>query len=77
MAAQLLAEHGVGLFLIKCAVLAEEDHVFGIDKIKAEILSKNDTVEILTAGGCVVTAGGMQHGIFNIFELARHVKIQP
>ena len=45
---------------VKRTVIAEEDHICGIDEIEAEIFGEDDAVEILAAAGGIVTAGIVQ-----------------
>ena len=51
-------------------------NVFCINEVEAQVLSQNQTVEVLTAGGGVAAAGGVKHGVFDVIQLAVDVVVQ-
>ena len=72
---QLLAHDRVGLFLVEGAVLAEEDDIFGINEVKAEILCQDQTVEIFTAAGGEIATRMVKHCVLDILKSTGNIEI--
>ena len=74
MTCKLGTQSLVGLVLVKAAVVFEKYDVFGIDKVIAEILGKNKSVDIFAAAGGKIASGMMQQSVFDVLELSAKIK---
>ena len=73
---ELLTHLLLGLFLVVHAVLAEEDHRLGVDKVKAEVLGQDQRIEVLAAACGKITSRVVRDGVADVIQLARNVKLQ-
>ena len=66
---QALLQHGIGLFRIKTSVFVEEDHISGIDKLKLQIGSHNQSVQVFASGGRVLPSCFLLKLLPDLFKL--------
>ena len=74
MVAQDRRERYVGALAVEGAVLLKEDNACGINKIKAEVGCEDNTVEVLAAACCIVTAGLMHKRALDTIIFFGHVE---
>ncbi|CDE05301.1 unknown [Anaerotruncus sp. CAG:390] len=62
---------------VKCAGVCEIYHVFGVDKVVAEVFRKYQPREILAAAGGVVASRTARYRVFDVEHFVRNIKVEP